>query len=168
MFETCLSEYGHEDEANVIKLVKLFQANLGTHKIQSLCSAVEQLSNVPRSERVQCFKHCGNINFRIWSRYMDMVEILLDFTGAERDGNWTLHVETFAVMQPRLTIYARSGSVYLADMKLIEDTRSWKASQKASRHLATTLTTLNVTDHFRSHTTTVDVVFDRSTGQQLM
>ncbi len=37
--------------------------------------------------------HCGNPNFRIWSTYMDMVEILLDFIRVERDGTWTLHLE---------------------------------------------------------------------------
>ena len=52
-----------------------------------------------------------------------MVEILLDFIRAERDRNWTLHLEAFAAMLPWLTIYdhtnyARWGPVYLADMKL--------------------------------------------------
>jgi len=51
--------------------------------------------------------HCGNPNFRIWLTYMDMVEILLDFIRAERDGNWTLHLDAFAVMLPWLTICAR-------------------------------------------------------------
>ena len=36
----------------------------------------------------------------MWSTYMNMVEILLDFIRAERDGNWTLHLEAFAVMLP--------------------------------------------------------------------
>ena len=52
-----------------------------------------------------------------------MVEILLDFIRAERDRNWTLHLEAFAAMLPWLTIYdhtnyARWGPVYLADIKL--------------------------------------------------
>ena len=58
---------------------------------------------------------------------MEMVEILLDFIRAERDGYWTLHLGTFAAMLPWLTIYdhtnyARWGHVYLADMKLLEKT----------------------------------------------
>ena len=58
---------------------------------------------------------------------MNMVEILLDFIRAERDGNWTLHLEAFAAMLAWLTIYdhtnyARWGPMYLADMKLLEMT----------------------------------------------
>ena len=60
----------------------------------------------------------------LWSTYMNMVEILLDFIRAERDGNWTLHLEAFAAMLAWITIYdntnyARWGPVYLADMKLL-------------------------------------------------
>ncbi len=52
---------------------------------------------------------------------MEMVEILLNFYRAQRDGNWIL----FSAMLPWLTIdihsnYAQSGPVYLADMKLLE------------------------------------------------
>ena len=58
---------------------------------------------------------------------MGMVEILLDFIRAEREGNWTLHLEAFAAMLPWLTIYdhtnyARWGPVYLADMRSLEKT----------------------------------------------
>ena len=65
------------------------------------------------------------VTIRMWSTYMNMVEILLDFIRAERDGNWTLHLEAFAAMLPWLTIYdhtnyARWGPVYLEDMKLLE------------------------------------------------
>ena len=81
----------------------------------------------------------GNPNVEIWSKYMDMVEILLVFTRVEREGNWTLHIEAFAVILQRLTLYARSGYVYLGDTRLLKtDTNSWKASQKASRPLAIT------------------------------
>ena len=56
-----------------------------------------------------------------------MVEILLYFIRAERDGNWTLQLEAFAAMLPWLTIYdhtnyARWGPVWPADMKLLEKT----------------------------------------------
>ena len=56
---------------------------------------------------------------------MDMVEILLYFIRAERDGNWTVLLEAFAGMLPWLTIsdhtnYARWGHMYLADMKFLE------------------------------------------------
>ena len=94
---------------------------------------MEQLSNILGSDDVQRLlakfskTHCDNPNFRMWSTYMNMVEILLDFIRAEKDGNCTLHLEVFAAMLPWLTIYdhtnyARCGPVYLADIKLLEMT----------------------------------------------
>ena len=72
---------------------------------------MEQLSNILESEHVQGLMtkfaktHSGNPNFRMWSTYMNVVEILLDFIRAERDGNWTLILEAFAAVLPWLTIY---------------------------------------------------------------
>ena len=137
MFETWLSEHGHEDEVNVAKpaqnVVKLLQTKCGYHTVGPRCGAVEPLSHILGSDHVQgllttfAYTHCDNPNFRMWSTYMNMVEILLDFVRAERDGNWTLHLEAFAAMLPWLTIYdhtnyARWEPVYLADMKLLEMT----------------------------------------------
>ena len=67
-----------------------------------------------------------------------MVEILLDFIRADRDGNWTLPLEAFTVMLPWLTIYdhtnyARWGPVSLADMKLLEKTGPEVHSEFVSR-----------------------------------
>ena len=38
----------------------------------------------------------GNTNYVFWKTYMDMVDILLLFIRAEREGNWKLHLEAFA------------------------------------------------------------------------
>ena len=63
------------------------------HVATRQCDAVEQLSNILGSEDVQRLltkfakTHCDNLNFRMWSTYMNMVEILLDFIRAERDEN---------------------------------------------------------------------------------
>ena len=111
----------------------MFQTKSGYYTVGPFCDAVEPLSNILGSEDVQRLltkfakTHCDNPNFRMWSTYMNMVEILLDFIRAERDGNWTLHLEAFAAMLPWVTIYdhtnyARWGPVYLADMKLLEMT----------------------------------------------
>ena len=64
-------------------------------------------------------------NFVLWRTYMKMVEILLDFIRANRDGDWSLHLSSFAAMLPWMTIYdhtnyARWGPVYLAEMKGLE------------------------------------------------
>lgn len=62
-----------------------------------------------------------NPNFRYWWEYMKMVEILLQFTRAQRDGNWELHLCAFRSMLPFFmrynhTNYARWGTIYLNEM----------------------------------------------------
>lgn len=63
-------------------------------------------------------------NYKHWTNYMDMVEILLGFIRANRDGNWQLHLDSFAAMLPWMSIYdhtnyARWGPVHLAEMKCL-------------------------------------------------
>ena len=61
-------------------------------------------------------------NFTLWRSYMRMVETLLDFIRANREGNWPLHLDSFSEMLPWMTIYdhtnyARWDTVYLSEMK---------------------------------------------------
>ena len=64
-------------------------------------------------------------NFVLWRTYMKMVETMLEFIRANRNGDWHLHLNSFAAMLPWMTIYdhtnyARWGPVYLAEMKGLE------------------------------------------------
>ena len=59
---------------------------------------------------------------KLWSQYLEMVEILKTFIKAERTGNWNLHLATVARMLPffaaaRHNLYAKSSYVYLTDMQ---------------------------------------------------
>ena len=67
-------------------------------------------------------EHSQNSTFTFWKMYIDLVQILLNFVSAEREGNWELHLEAFQQMLPLMaaydhTNYTRWGIVYLADMK---------------------------------------------------
>lgn len=62
-----------------------------------------------------------NPNFKFWWSYMEMVEILLMFTRAQREGNWNLHLHSFQRMIPYFMIYdhtnyARWGVIYVNEM----------------------------------------------------
>lgn len=62
-----------------------------------------------------------DVNFIFWWNYMDMVSILLQFTRAQRDGIWDLHIHSFTLMLPYFMRYdhlnyARWGPVYIAEM----------------------------------------------------
>lgn len=68
-----------------------------------------------------------NPNHAFWLQYLQLVEILLSFIRANRDGDWLLHLASFEAMLPWITIYdhlnyARWGPVYLADMKWLPKT----------------------------------------------
>ena len=63
--------------------------------------------------------------FILWQTYMKMVERLLSFIQANREGNWNLHLQSFADMLPWMTVYdhtnyARWRTIYLAEMKSLE------------------------------------------------
>lgn len=72
-------------------------------------------------------EHSQNSTFTFWKMYIDLVQILLNFVRAEREGNWELHLEAFQQMLPLMaaydhTNYTRWGIVYLADMKNLQQT----------------------------------------------
>ena len=65
-----------------------------------------------------------NPNFMFWWGYMQMVQILLMFTRAQRDGIWDLHLQAFTRMMPYFmhynhVHYARWGTIYLNEMHQI-------------------------------------------------
>ena len=67
-----------------------------------------------------------DVNFIFWWRYMEMVSILLQFTRAQRDGLWDIHLRSFSHMLPYFIRYdhlnyARWGPVYLAEMHQLPD-----------------------------------------------
>ena len=62
-----------------------------------------------------------NPNFRYWWEYMQMVQLLLHFTRAQREGLWDLHLYAFRAMLPYFMRYnhinyARWGTIYLNEM----------------------------------------------------
>lgn len=136
MFQLWLREKGKEDEVEVEKLAQhvadLFKKRDNSER-EDICDAVGTLADYLRGNDIQDLlkefssHHADNPNFKLWSQYMEMIEILLDFIRAQRDGNWGLHLEAFSAMLPWFTIYdhtnyARWGPIYLADMKLLEKT----------------------------------------------
>ena len=136
VFVAWLLERGHGNEQPIKELTqevcKVFQDS-STNRKSECSSRVQKLSAFFRDSNLerllQEFDKDQNddLNFRLWSSYMTMVETLMDFTRAQREGNWVLHIESFAAMIPWFLIYdhtnyARWGPIYLADMKLLEKT----------------------------------------------
>jgi hypothetical protein len=68
-----------------------------------------------------------NSTLMFWKQYIELVETLLLFIRADREGDWTLHLTTFKEMLPLMitydhTNYSRWGIIYLLDMLQLEHT----------------------------------------------
>ena len=73
-----------------------------------VCEAVCDLTEALHSSNIQVLlkefdtTHAKEPNYVFWVTYLEMVEVLLDFIRANRDGNWKLHLDAFAAMLPYL------------------------------------------------------------------
>ena len=70
---------------------------------------------------------CQSDNFKFWSEYLEMVDLLFNFLAAERDSDWKLHLETFQEMLAYDRAYDHYkyfqwGSIYLIDMLQLPET----------------------------------------------
>ena len=77
---------------------------------QNLRSLFDQFKRAPKSQL-----------FQFWDSYINIVQVLLRFIRAERQGSWMLHLMSTAEMVPHFFSmdrqnYSRWLPVYLADM----------------------------------------------------
>ena len=66
-------------------------------------------------------RYTTNVNCKFWWDYMQMVQLLLMFNRAQRDGLWELHLYSFQAMLPYFMRYdhinnSRWGTIYLNEM----------------------------------------------------
>ena len=73
----------------------------------NLDELIEMLSTDQFHEMLTSFiqENETNANFSFWWQYMELVAILLRFTGAQRDGLWDLYLSTFRFMLPYFMRY---------------------------------------------------------------
>ena len=106
----CLSRMAADDDSQTIPELITF---LDQDKLSKLLAGfVESRSDV--------------VDFSFWWQYMDMVAILLQYTRAQCDGIWELHLDSFSLMLPYFKRYdhlnyARWGPVYLVEMHPIPE-----------------------------------------------
>ena len=76
-------------------------------KVEKVSSLVELLNDTAMLELLNEYdkSHHDTPNFVLWRTYMKMVETLLNFIRANREGNWNLHLQSFADMLPWMTVY---------------------------------------------------------------
>lgn len=115
-----------EEHDHILKedLVKMAQSN----EPQQYDDLVTILSSASFQNCLHAFvlSKSEDINFQYWWNYMKMVNILLLFIRAQRDGLWDLHLFAFREMLPYFhhydhTNYARWGCVYFAAMNQLPE-----------------------------------------------
>ena len=82
--------------------------------------------------------------YKLWVGFMKMVQLLLMFIRASREGNWLLHLACFREMLPWFFAYdqinySRYGAYYLSTMKVLESTHSIIHKHLISGHFAVQL-----------------------------
>ena len=87
-------------------------------KTSAFCTELNSLREIGRKE---------SATFAFWDEFIEMVEILLRFIRADREGLWNLHLDALSEMLPYFFAYdrinySRWASVYLADMKSLART----------------------------------------------
>ena len=129
LFEAWLEESTQklDDNTDIDKVVSLLNTKQSRYD-EATKEAVEHSASILLNGSTMKLLEEFNIkfaeqpNFKFWSTYLELVEILLDFIRANREGNWTLHLDSFEAMLPWMSLYdhvnyARWGPVYLTDMK---------------------------------------------------
>ncbi len=107
---TCLSRMANGDDPQTITELISF---LDQEKVRNLLhDFVESRSD--------------DVSFCFWWQYMDMVTVLLQYTRAQREAIWDLHLHSFSLMLPYFKRYdhlnyARWGPVYLLEMSQLPE-----------------------------------------------
>ena len=95
-----------------------------TTALNELPVALRHIVELMRTFDEKCIKHSDT--FAFWKNYIQMVKLLLAYIASERNGGIRGHINAFSNM---LTYgfacnhlnYARWGSVYIAEMHLLEE-----------------------------------------------
>ena len=117
---------GHHYNRSV-RTVKLLYESTWRHLLSvaniTNCSAQEARKKIQMLDRQKKIEN--DLNYLYLRSCMNMYGIMLRFLRAEREGNWTLHLESFSQMLPWFaayghTNYTRWGAVYLDEMRKLQ------------------------------------------------
>ena len=109
-----------EADADCHAFLSRMAADDDSHTIPELITCLDQ-DNFRKLPAGFVESRSDVVNFSFWWQYMDMVAILLQYTRAQRDGIWELHLYSFSMMWPYFKRYdhlnyALCGPVYLVEM----------------------------------------------------
>ena len=125
-FNSWLQRNGHQDNSMIlVSALEDIRKAFSTEKFNRLLSMPDFLAIFDLYK-----EYCKEVNGPLkvfWNSYLEMVEVLMNFVRATREGNWELHLECVKEMLPWFfaydhTNYARYLPVYLTHMMLLPET----------------------------------------------
>ena len=121
-----LEHNGHQDNSMIlVSVIEGIRKEFSTEKFNRLLSMLDFLA-IFDVYKEYCKEDNGPLKV-FWNSYLEMVEVLMNFVRATREGNWDLDLDCIKVMLPWFfaydhTNYARYLPVYLAQMMLLPET----------------------------------------------
>ena len=114
------------DENRIIRYCRTCMESVSDKSKEALQGQFKQLCSEMKHllELLDIFRKEGRTKsklFAFWDSYIEMVELLLTFIRAEREGNWSLHLSATKEMTPHFfsmdqVNYSKWLPIYLADM----------------------------------------------------
>ena len=124
-FQCYLETLTNEEASSINELLK--HLNNSFPENFTKCLPDSQLQALLQSYQEFVSSSCTkNPLFAFWSSYLDMVQVLLLFIRASREGNWDLHLSSLRSMLPWFMAYdrvnyARYGPVYWLEMQNLHE-----------------------------------------------
>lgn len=125
-FKTWLQRHGHQvNSMTLVSALEDIRKEFSPGKFNRLISMPE-FQVIFNLYKEYCKDDNGPLKV-FWNSYLEMVEVLMNFLRATREGNWSLHLECIKEMLPCFfaydhTNYARYLPVYLAHMITLPET----------------------------------------------
>ena len=125
-FKTWLQRHGHQvNSMTLVSSLEDIQKEFSPGKFNRLISLPE-FQVILNLYKEYCKDDNGPLKV-FWNSYLEMVEVLMNFLRATREGNWSLHLECIKEMLPWFfaydhTNYTQYLPVYLAHMITLPET----------------------------------------------
>ena len=108
-FQQFLDSLSEEDSQAIFNLITRLQAAYPSSEYCKIVEGSEFMKMMTMYDEFISAESLLNSNFAFWSSYIEMVELLLLFTRATREGNWQLHLSAVRSMLPWYFAYNRTN-----------------------------------------------------------
>ena len=107
-WQVFLNTLPDEEKDSVLGVLVILQSSFPSAAFQEHVQS-ERFADVLKSYSQFISTHSNDPTFAVWSSYIEMVELLLLFVRATREGNWDLHLSSIRSLLPWFFAYDRTN-----------------------------------------------------------